>query len=104
MSTRKEIGLVLGLLLSHQVAAQQAPAIEDPNLNRAYNDHIAYVLTFMLPAMSERCAAVSPGYLQAVGPSFLRFMADNQQRIERGRLLTQSEFKPQQSWRLTGRT
>ena len=104
MSTRKEIGLVLGLLLSHQVAAQQAPAIEDPTLNRAYNDHIAYVLTFTLPAMSERCAAVSPGYLQAVGPSFLRFMADNQQRIECGRLLTQSEFEPQQSWRLTGRT
>ena len=52
---------LLGLLLPHAAVAQQAPTADDPVLNRAYNDHIAYVLTFMLPAMSERCVAVTPG-------------------------------------------
>lgn len=97
MSKCKCVGVMLGLLISHSVGAQQAPAAEDPILNRAYNDHIAYVLTFMLPVMSERCLSVSSDYVRTVGPLFLRFMADNQQRIERGRLLTMSEFEPQQT-------
>ncbi|MES2858670.1 MAG: hypothetical protein V4704_05770 [Pseudomonadota bacterium] len=96
MSFHRKTTLALGLLLSAHAGAQ-APPTDDPVLNRAYNDHIAYVLSFMLPEMSARCAALSPDYVQTVAPRYLRFMADQQPRIERGRLLTMAELDPAQT-------
>lgn len=82
------------LLAAAPVAAQD---VDPARLNRNYNDHLAFVASFMLPGLARRCDAVTPGYVARTAPLFLDWMAANQDRIERGRLLTQSELPVGQS-------
>ena len=52
-----------------------------------------WVASFMLPTLAPRCEAAFPGYTARTSPAFLRWLASNQEQIERGRLLTMSEMK-----------
>ena len=78
-------------------AAQTASAAENDKLNRNFNDHIAYVASFMLPTLAPRCEAAFPGYAARNSPVFLRWLGASQDQIERGRLLTMSEMKADQT-------
>lgn len=69
-----------------------AMAAEDPERNRAFQDHIAYVATFAIPVLSEKCAVIDPEYMKTVAPLYFRFVNERQDRIERGRLLTLAEL------------
>lgn len=77
--------------------AMQASAADDPQLNDAFQDHIAYVATFALPLMIEKCANLDSSYLAKAAPLYLRFLNTRQDQIERGRLLTLAELAPDQS-------
>lgn len=79
------------------LSTAQAAAADDPQRNLAYQDHIAYVATFALPVLIEKCAALDPGYLQKAAPLYFRFVNTRQDQIERGRLLTMAEFTPGQT-------
>lgn len=76
-----------------------ALAADDPVLNRAYQDHIAYVATFAMPVLIEKCAAHDPDYLQRAAPLYLRYLSTHQDQIERGRLLTLAELAPGETLR-----
>jgi hypothetical protein len=77
----------------------QANATDDPARNRAYQDHIAYVATFAIPVLIEKCASLEPDYLQKAAPQYFRYVNARQDRIERGRLLTLAELAPDQTLR-----
>ena len=79
------------------LATGHATAADDPQLNLAYQDHIAYVATFALPVLIEKCASLDPAYLQQAAPLYFRYVNTHQDQIERGRLLTQAEFSPAQT-------
>ena len=79
------------------LSAPRAAATDDPQLNLAYQDHIAYVATFALPVLIEKCTALDPAYLQKAAPLYFRFVNTHQDQIERGRLLTLAEFTPGQT-------
>lgn len=85
--------VAIAMLLS----TAHATAADDPQRNLAYQDHIAYVATFALPVLIEKCAALDPGYLQKAAPLYFRFVNTRQDQIERGRLLTLAEFTPGQT-------
>jgi hypothetical protein len=85
--------------LALTLAALPARAADDPVLNRAYQDHIAYVATFAMPVLIEKCAARDPVYLQRAAPLYLRYLNTHQDQIERGRLLTLAELEPGQTLR-----
>ena len=85
------VGIAMLLSTAHATAA------DDPQLNLAYQDHIAYVATFALPVLIEKCAALDPAYLQKAAPLYFRFVNTRQDQIERGRLLTLAEFTPGQT-------
>lgn len=72
-------------------------AAEDPTLNSAYQDHIAYIATFSLPVLIEKCVALQPDYLQKAGPLYFRYLNTHQDQIERGRMLTLAELPPDQT-------
>lgn len=76
-----------------------AQAADDPVLNRAYQDHIAYVATFAMPVLIEKCAARDPAYLTRAAPLYLRYLNTHQDRIEGGRLLTLAELEPGETLR-----
>ena len=48
------------LSLAALLSPAPAKAADDPVLNQAYQDHIAYVATFALPVIMEKCAAIDP--------------------------------------------
>lgn len=79
--------------------ATASNAADDPGRHRAFQDHIAYVATFAIPVMSEKCAAIDPGYMAEVAPLYFAFVNARQDRIERGRLLTLAEFAPDETLR-----
>lgn len=83
---------VLAIVLA--LSSAQARAADDPRLNLAFQDHIAYVATFAMPVLIEKCAALDPGYLRKAAPLYFRYVNTHQDRIERGRLLTLAEFEP----------
>ena len=85
--------LSIGLALS----LGDANAADDPKLNAAYQDHIAYVATVGLPVPIEKCAALDPEYLQKAAPLYFRYVNTHQDQIERGRLLTLAEFAPEET-------
>lgn len=74
--------------------AAQASAADDPVLNRAYQDHIAYVATFAMPVLIGKCGASDAGYMQKAAPLYFRYVNARQDEIERGRLLTLAELAP----------
>ncbi len=82
------------LSLALALSTDAARAADDPHLNAAYQDHIAYVATVGLPVLIEKCAALDPGYLQKAAPLYFRYVNTHQDQIERGRLLTLAEFAP----------
>lgn len=87
------LALAAGLVL----ASPSARAADDPVLNRAFQDHIAYVATFAMPVLIEKCAAGDPAYLQTAAPLYFRYVNAHQDRIERGRQLTLAELKPDET-------
>ena len=93
MKTMPASLVAIAMLLS----TAHATAADDPARNLAYQDHIAYVATFALPVLIEKCAALDPGYLQKAAPLYFRFVNTRQDQIERGRLLTMAEFTPGQT-------
>ena len=82
------------LSLATLLCVAPARAADDPVLNQAYQDHIAYVATFVLPVIMEKCAAIDPGYTQKAAPLYFRYVNARQDQIERGRLLTLAELAP----------
>ena len=97
MTRFSNVGLGFGLLLSLGAGAQQPVPSDDPVLNRAYNDHIAYVATFAMPVVIETCSALAPGYLNKAAPAYFRYVNARQDQIERGRLLTLAELAPEET-------
>lgn len=85
------LSIALALYTGH------AGAADDPKLNAAYQDHIAYVATIGLPVLIEKCAALDPEYLQKAAPLYFRYVNTHQDQIERGRLLTLAEFAPEET-------
>ncbi len=85
------LAIAVGLTAGH------VNATDDPALNLAYQDHIAYVATFALPILIEKCSGLDPGYLEKAAPLYFRFISAHQDRIERGRLLTLAELGPDQT-------
>ena len=81
------------LSLATLLCIAPARAADDPVLNQAYQDHIAYVATFALPVIMEKCAAIDPGYTQKAAPLYFRYVNARQDQIERGRLLTLAELE-----------
>lgn len=63
---------------------------------QAFQDHAAYVNTFTLPIVIEKCEALQPGYMTHAAPLYFRFVIKHRENIERGRLLTLSEIP--QDW------
>ncbi|WP_162347842.1 hypothetical protein [Pseudoxanthomonas gei] len=85
------------LAIALVMGSSHASAGDDPQLNLAYQDHIAYVATFALPLLIEKCAGLDAGYLQKAAPLYFRYVNTHQDQIERGRLLTLAEFPPGQT-------
>ena len=81
------------LSLATLLCIAPARAADDPVLNQAYQDHIAYVATFALPVIMEKCAAIDPAYTQKAAPLYFRYVNARQDQIERGRLLTLAELE-----------
>lgn len=91
----KNTAIVIAVTVS--LAASHASAADDPQRNLAYQDHIAYVATFSLPVLIEKCADLDPGYLHKAAPLYFRYINTHQDQIERGRLLTLAELSPGQT-------
>lgn len=85
----------LALAAAFVLAPVSARAADDPVLNRAFQDHIAYVATFAMPVLIEKCSAGDSAYLQRAAPLYFRYVNAHQDRIERGRQLTLAELKPE---------
>lgn len=74
-------------------------AADDPKLNQAFQDHIAFVATFTMPVLFEKCSATGSDYLQRAAPLYFRFVNAHQNEIERGRMLTLAELGPDETFR-----
>lgn len=85
--------------LALAVPAIAAHAADHPKLNQALQDHIAYVATFAMPVLIEKCSAGEPGYLQQAAPLYFRYVNTRQDQIERGRMLTLAELAPDETVR-----
>lgn len=96
--TSTALGLVLASIATAASAADD-PGRNHADRNLAFQDHIAYVVTFTVPFMSEKCAAIDPGYMAEMAPLYFRFVNARQDQIERGRLLTVAEFAPDETVR-----
>ena len=94
MTRFSNVGLGFGLLLSLGAGAQQPVPDDDPVLNSAFQDHLAYVATFAMPVVIETCSALAPGYLNKAAPAYFRYVNARQDQVERGRLLTLAELPP----------
>lgn len=70
---------------------------DDSGPERAFQDHIAYVATFAMPVLIERCADDDPAFMQRAAPLYFRFVNERQDSIERGRLLTLAELAPDET-------
>ena len=66
----------------------------EPARERAFQDHIAYVATFAMPVLIEKCSVADTGYLQRAAPLYFRYVNTHQDQIERGRMLTLAELGP----------
>ena len=87
------------LALALAVPATATHAADDPKLNQALQDHIAYVATFAMPVLIEKCSAADSGYLQKAAPLYFRYVNSHQDQIERGRMLTLAELAPDETVR-----
>ena len=89
--------LLLALALA--VPATAVQAADDPTLNQAFQDHVAYVATFAMPVLIEKCSVSDAGYLQRAAPLYFRYVNTHQDQIERGRMLTLAELGPDETVR-----
>ena len=89
------------LLLAVALAATStaANAADSPKLNQALQDHIAYVATFAMPVLFEKCEQAGTGYLQKAAPLYFHYVNTHQDQIERGRMLTLAELAPDDTLR-----
>ena len=87
------------LALALAVPATATHAADDPKLNQALQDHIAYVATFAMPVLIEKCNATDAGYMQKAAPLYFRYVNSHQDQIERGRMLTLTELAPDETVR-----
>ncbi len=71
----------------------------EPARERAVQDHIAYVATFAMPVLIEKCSVADAGYLQRAAPLYFRYVNAHQDQIERGRMLTLAELGPDETVR-----
>ncbi|MBX3711278.1 MAG: hypothetical protein KF800_04905 [Lysobacter sp.] len=92
--SRPPLAIPLALATVFALSPPSTRAADDPVLNRAFQDHIAYVATFAMPVLIEKCSAADPAYLQRAAPLYFRYVNAHQDRIERGRQLTLAELKP----------
>ena len=87
------------LALALAVPATATHAADDPKLNQALQDHIAYVATFAMPVLIEKCNATDAGYMQKAAPLYFRYVNSHQDQIERGRMLNLAELAPDETVR-----
>ena len=87
------------LALALAVPATATHAADDPKLNQALQDHVAYVATFAMPVLIEKCNATDAGYMQKAAPLYFRYVNSHQDQIERGRMLTLAELAPDETVR-----
>ena len=87
------------LALALAVPATATHAADAPKLNQALQDHIAYVATFAMPVLIEKCNATDAGYMQKAAPLYFRYVNSHQYQIERGRMLTLAELAPDETVR-----
>ena len=87
------------LALALAVPATATHAADDPKLNQALQDHIAYVATFAMLVLIEKCNATDAGYMQKAAPLYFRYVNSHQDQIERGRMLTLAELAPDETVR-----
>lgn len=87
------------LALVAATAGTASNAADNPKLNQALQDHIAYVATFAMPALFEKCDRADTGYLQKAAPLYFRYVNTHQDQIERGRMLTLAELAPEDTLR-----
>ena len=87
------------LALALAVPATATHAADDPKLNQALQDHIAYVATFAMPVLIEKCNATDAGYMQKAAQLYFRYVNSHQDQIERGRMLTLAELAPDETVR-----
>jgi hypothetical protein len=84
-------------------AESPTPAAETPSAETlaarrvAFNDHLAYVASFMAPAQKSVCAKAVPGYAETLAMRYLDWMDAQQTRIERGRRLTAATLEAGES-------
>ena len=86
------------LALALAVPATATHAADDPKLNQALQD-LAYVATFAMPVLIEKCNATDAGYMQKAAPLYFRYVNSHQDQIERGRMLTLAELAPDETVR-----
>ena len=81
------------------MTASTTQAADTPDLAReqAFQDPIAYVATFAMPVLIEKCAATDAAYLARAAPAYFRYVDGHQDQIERGRLLTLAGFGPDET-------
>jgi hypothetical protein len=91
VTLKTSAAVLLAIALAGPAAARAA---DDPLLNNAYQDHIAYMTTLAMPILIEKCEVINPGYLAKAAPLYFRYVNARQDAIERGRLLTFAEFDP----------
>ena len=94
---RSIIAPITAITTALVLASGPARAADDPVLSRAFLDHIAYVATFAMPVLIEKCERLAPGYLQQAAPLFFGYVNARQDQIERGRLLTLAELGPDET-------
>lgn len=95
MNQYRMMATAIALALAAPVAhATDGP---EPARERAFQNHIAYVATFAMPVLIEKCSATDLTYLQRAAPAYFRYVNAHQDRIERGRLLTLAEFAPDET-------
>jgi hypothetical protein len=92
------VKIIIHPLLTLAFAAYAGAAFpaEPTPAEQAFQDHAAYVNTFTLPVIIEKCEALQPGYMVRAAPLYFRFAIEKRENIERGRLLTLSEIP--QDW------
>ena len=87
------------LAMALVMPATVAHAADDPKLNQAFQDHVAYVATFAMPALIEKCSSASTAYLEKAAPLYFRYVNTHQDQIERGGMLTLAELDPDDTLR-----
>jgi len=87
------------IALALMAGSTAANASDHPRLNQALQDHIAYVATFAMPVLFEKCEQDGNGYLQKAAPLYFRYVNTHQDQIERGRMLTLAELAPDDTLR-----